>query len=105
MKPKKKSNKFVRSKRFRKMYFAQCSENYNIDNDLEYLSFRNEPNADMAYLEAIIGEYGCISNQETYKAHYSEIKDRYFMDLGQCAACLYQTDAYTYLPLRKGFRK
>ena len=104
-KKKKVSNKFSRSRKFRPLYFSKCNLNYDIDRGLDYLSFRNEPNEDMAYLTNIINVDGYLGSNETYRAHYQEVKDRYFMDLGQCAACLYQTDAYTYLPLRKGFRK
>lgn len=89
------------SKAFIRYYFGRSSLKYDVQKELEYLSFRNEPDLDMEYLKNKIFKEGALYNKETYKSHYKADKDIYFMDLGQVADRIWHTEEYQRLPLRK----
>lgn len=75
-------------KKFIKYYFSKSSIHYNLSRDLDFLSFRNEPDEDMAHWRECIARGQTLGNCETYKAHYNYEKDKYWMGLGETANCL-----------------
>ncbi len=74
--------------RHAKYRFSRSSMAYNPILDLDYLSFRNEPDEDMQYWIEAISRGQTLGNCETYKAHYSYTNDKYWMGLGDTANCL-----------------